>query len=121
MTSWLEKIESLEKKTKWENVEAAKAWLELSSELRNSLPQILAVVRIAEECLDDDSTCPRCEGGGRLSADGLVHSQSEWLAGIATRDCPQCGGSGKINGDALSRLHAAISALNSKPESEAKR
>lgn len=41
----------------------------------------------------EDSLCQRCEGNGRLYADGRAHYPSE---GAETRSCPICGGAGRI-------------------------
>lgn len=49
-----------------------------------------ALEEIAE--LETDC-CSRCEGGGRLWADGKAHNQSEQVDTIL---CGNCGGSGRI-------------------------
>jgi excinuclease UvrABC ATPase subunit len=49
--------------------------------------------RIKELLNQDRENCPRCEGNGRLYADGKSHYYSE---NVPTVLCPHCGGSGKI-------------------------
>ncbi len=72
--------------------------------------KIAAAIRARGKCADDprleqarealkkianleDSPCHRCEGNGRLYADGRAHYYSE---GAATVACPICGGTGRI-------------------------
>ena len=45
------------------------------------------IVSLETEC------CPRCEGSGRLWADGKAHHQHEQ---VDTISCGNCGGSGRI-------------------------
>lgn len=45
------------------------------------------------EQLTDLCCCPRCEGNGRLYADGGRHYPSEHAE---TTDCPVCDGTGKL-------------------------
>jgi len=62
--------------------------LEKTEQQRDDL--LVALVQIAgleTEC------CPRCEGDGRLWADGKVHFQSEQRDTIL---CGNCGGSGRL-------------------------
>lgn len=48
----------------------------------------------------ESTSCSRCEGGGRLSADGQSHSQDEWIMGkVRTRECDLCEGVGRIPDD----------------------
>lgn len=48
----------------------------------------------------DFTKCHRCDGGGRLSADGKSHEQSEWIAGkVRTVDCCVCEGRGRFTDD----------------------
>lgn len=49
-----------------------------------------ALKQIAE---GETSCCPRCEGNGRLYADGKAHYMSE---GAPTIFCGNCGGSGRL-------------------------
>lgn len=58
-------------------------------------------------------TCKRCEGEGRLWADGKAHYAFEK---IATVDCPLCGGTGQMGPD----VDAIARALDEQRERDAK-
>lgn len=49
--------------------------------------------RVLEACSDDRQCCGRCEGNGRLWADGKCHHISE---NMPTMPCPDCSGSGYL-------------------------
>lgn len=56
-------------------------------------PWELSDDRIAEIEHDAHDVCSRCEGEGRLWADGKAHHPLEYLP---TKACPECGGDGRV-------------------------
>jgi DnaJ-class molecular chaperone len=51
------------------------------------------VAAIANAIENNRVSCPQCEGGGRMYADGKAHYYSE---GAPTKPCPNCEGTGRI-------------------------
>ena len=51
------------------------------------------VAAIANAIENNRVSCPQCEGGGRMYADGKPHYYSE---GAPTKPCPNCEGTGKV-------------------------
>lgn len=58
------------------------------------------ILLTSEECAeivhDAQNMCSRCEGCGRLWADGMAHYYDH---NRPTRTCPVCGGTGLVSGD----------------------
>jgi excinuclease UvrABC ATPase subunit len=51
------------------------------------------VAAIANAIENNRVSCPQCEGGGRMYADGKPHYYSE---GAPTKPCPNCEGTGRV-------------------------
>lgn len=85
-------------------------------ELQDLERRVMAVVETGKAAVDNTESCHRCEGGGRLSADGRAHSHADYMSGkVATRNCDECGGAGRVfDEDAIKNLGEAIAALEEK-------
>jgi len=72
-------------------------------------PNLLAALKQIAE--GETQCCPRCQGNGRLWADGKVHYPSEQRDTIL---CGNCGGSGRLQPDNAQDIAAAAIALAEK-------
>jgi hypothetical protein len=82
----------------------------ISEEVRGALQELVglraALVAALNEIADSEGeSCRRCEGNGKLYADGKAHYPSE---NAATINCGECGGSGRIYPDLQEIARAAL-------------
>lgn len=91
---WKAQEEGIKGKECQERCEQAIADIATLKAKRHYEPEIARLRAALEEIADAESeSCRRCEGSGRLYADGKAHYPSE---SIPTIFCPQCGGEGRI-------------------------
>lgn len=79
---------------------------EVAAKLEEREKEMGKLVEALKLILDDEgSHCTRCDGNGKLWADGQAHYQS--YTG-ATINCGECGGSGRIYPDIKEQIREAL-------------